>query len=155
MKTTKLNKLIHTYEKLGKELRELNLTELEAVLKSWEMSLSQINSEVNNPESSIKPSQFVSGLEQGLIETPLNLADLADEKRRSALRVFYRVVESNIPDFFEKTYLRLAEIISLGKIKTENDWYVVRNRIDEIEGLDKSENELSSLYNLINDYENA
>jgi uncharacterized protein YciW len=155
MKHTKFDKLICIYDELGRQLGALNYPELEMILKSWTMSKSQIQSALNNPESNMRPSQFVSGLEQGLNETPLILSDLAEDKRVATLKLFYRVVKSNIPDFFKKIESSLANVVTLGKIKSENEWYIVRNRIDEIEGKESSREELSVLYNLIGAYESA
>ena len=40
-----------------------------------------------------------------------------------------------------------------GKIKSENEFYLIRNRVDEIEGEASFKIELSVLYKLIDDYE--
>ncbi len=155
MKSTRFDILISTYNELDKQLRALNYPELNGILESWSMSTSQMKSAINDAEKKIRPSQLVSGLEQGLNETPLNFSDLADDKRTTSLKVFYDVVESNIPGFFNKITSRLASVVTLGQIETEDDWRIIRNRIDVIEGQDKYRDELSTLYNLIGTYENA
>lgn len=103
----------------------------------------------------VKRSALVAGLEQGLRETPLMLSTLPEAQRRSALKTFRRVVESNAPGFFEKDREALGKIVARGKIKNESEWYLIRHRVDEIEGDASQALELSQLYSLMDAYESA
>jgi hypothetical protein len=42
-------------------------------------------------------------------------------------------VEEAIPGFFEKQNRRVARILARGKVRTEDEWYLIRETIDRIE----------------------
>ena len=96
----------------------------------------------------VNRSALVAGLEQGLRETPLVLASLPEMERNSALKTFRRVVQSNIPSFFEKEREAREKVIARGKLKNENEWYLLRHRVDELEGNAAQVTELAELYKL-------
>jgi len=103
----------------------------------------------------VKRSALVAGLEQGLREIPLLLSDLPEVERRLALKTFRRVVESNTAGFFKRDQEALDKIVARGKIKNEGEWYLIRHRVDEIEGNSPQSPQLTALYKLIVAYENT
>lgn len=102
----------------------------------------------------VKRSAFVAGLEQGLREIPSLLSELPEVERRLALKTLSRVVESMVPGFFEKNRETLGKIVARGKIKNEDEWYLIRHCVDEIEGDSSQLLRLAELYKLIDNYEN-
>lgn len=153
MKSKKLETLINVYKELAEELGKLNSPDLEPLLNSWSVSLGQVNEIINNPESAIKPSQIASGFEQGLRDTHLMLGDLNAQYRSSAIEIFYKVVGLHLPSFFQKSKAQLDRIVAKGNIKNENEWYLVRHRVDEIEGQSNNEAELEVLNELLGKFE--
>ena len=153
MKSKKLETLINLYKELAEELGKLNSPELEPLLNSWSISLGQVNEIINNPDNAIKPSQIASGFEQGLRDTHLMLSDLNAQYRSSAIEIFYKVVGSHLPSFFQKSKAQLDRIVAKGQIKNENEWYLVRHRVDEIEGQSSSDAELELLNELLGKFE--
>ena len=153
MKSKKLEALINVYKELAEELGKLNSPDLEPLLNSWSVSLGQVNEIINNPDNAIKPSQIASGFEQGLRDTHLMLGDLNAQYRSSAIDIFYKVVGLHLPSFFQKSKAQLDRIVAKGNIKNENEWYLVRHRVDEIEGQSNNEAELEVLNELLGKFE--
>ncbi|WP_430461457.1 hypothetical protein ACQUQU_01390 [Thalassolituus sp. LLYu03] len=153
MRSKKLETLIILYKELAEELGKLKSPELEPLLNSWSVSLGQINEIINNPDNAIKPSQIASGFEQGLRDTHLILGDLNAQYRSSAIEIFYKVVGSHLPSFFQKCKAQLERIVEKGKIKNENEWYLVRHRVDEIERQSNNDAELEFLNELLGKFE--
>lgn len=153
MKSKKLKALLDIYEELIQELSQFDDPFLDKVINSLSTSLKQTNEMLSDTNSPIKPSQFVSGFEQGLRDMHVMLGDLSSSIRPPALKVFYRVVVNHLPDFFQKSKAQLGRIVATGKIKNENEWYLVRNRVDEIEGQSNSEVELAVLNELLDKFE--
>jgi len=149
---TKLDTIVDTYEELAVEYRALGDQKLIDLFESF---IPFIHQAKNNPK--IKRSGLVTGCEQGLRETPLLLAHfkLPEDIQGTALKIFYRVVETHMPAFFEKERLKREQIVSRGTIKGENEWHLLRNRVDEIEGDVAHEVELQELYKMLDDYESA
>ena len=152
---TRFENLVEVYAQLGAEFRHLGNAKLVDIADAWANSLSQMHSMLRESNPPIKRSALVAGLEQGLRETPLMLSTLPEAQRRSALKTFRRVVESNAPFFFEKDREALGKIVARGKIKNESEWYLIRHRVDEIEGDASQASELAQLYGLMDAYESA
>ena len=51
--------------------------------------------------------------------------------------------------------MHLARIVERSKIKNEREYYLVRHRIDELEGAQGALDELSLLYGLVDRFEPA
>ena len=148
---TKLDRLVKAYVELGNEFRDLDNPVLEKLAAPF-LSVTNWLDEVN---AKAKRSALVGGLEQGLREVPtiLTSSNLPVDVQRLAFKAYYHVVEKNIDGFFIKDLEKREKIVARGKIKSENEFYLIRNRVDEIEGEASFKIELSVLYKLIDDYE--
>lgn len=153
MGSKKLEILVNVYKELAEELSKLNSPELEPLLNGWSVSLGQVNELINNPDNAIKPSQLASGFEQGLRDVHLMLGNLNTQYRSPAIKVFYKIVGSHLPNFFQKSKVQLQCIVAKEHIKNENEWYLVRHRVDEIEGQPNNEAELAVLNELLGKFE--
>lgn len=81
------------------------------------------------------------------------LGDLNAQYRSSAIEVFYKVVGLHLPRIFQKSKAQLERIVDKGKIKNENEWHLVRHRVDEIEGQSNNDAELEVLNGLLGQLE--
>ena len=153
MKSKKLQALINTYEDLSNKFREIDEPTLNLFSKGWSISLTQIDKVLSDSDNKVTLSQLSAGFEQGLRETALMLAELPTEVRTLAIREFNQVVALHIPNFFEKTKKQLEKVVSKGVIKTEQQWYLVRTRMDEIEGKNGCDAEFEYLDKLLMDFE--
>lgn len=62
-------------------------------------------------------------------------------------------METNYPTLFRKYKKQLKNILSRGEIVSENEWYLARHRLDEIEGEVGNESEVAILDKLLSKYE--
>ena len=152
---TRFEKLAEAYAQLGLEFRDIGNVKLVELVDTWDKSLFQMRSMLIVNKPPVKRSALVAGLEQGLREIPSLLSELPEVERCLALKTFRRVVESNAPGFFERDREALDKIVARGKIKNEGEWYLIRHRVDEIEGDSSQSSQLAVLYKLIDTYENA
>ena len=153
MRSQKLRALFCVYAELIDELGKINDSKLHVLVDGWVISLRESQNYLDDPDIPIKPSQLVSGFEQGLLETPQLLLELPEQYRASSMKIFYFVVQKHIPGFFDKQQKALERVVTKGIIKNENEWYLVRARMDLIEGLNSNEEEFDMLHELLLKYE--
>jgi hypothetical protein len=94
---------------------------------------------------------------QGLRETTeviLSL-DLGKEISINVLRIFNSVVEKHLPNYFEREKKKLDRIISRGKIRNENEYYILRLHMDKIEELESDSVKFERFDALLMEFENA
>ena len=150
-KTTKLERLIAAYERLGEELAGIPDREVERV-RTVCLGVLPFIAEIRSRDPSVRPSQIAAGLEQGLREMPMFLSS-ANADWRSKVSIAYRsAVTSQCPEFFAKDSERCEKIRARGRIRTEAEFYLVRHQIDEAEGA-AQESMLAELYALVDAYE--
>ena len=153
MRSKKLKALFCVYAELIDELGKINDSKLHYLVDSWVISLRESQNYLDDPDIPIKPSQLVSGFEQGLLETPQLLVELPEQCRAGSIKIFYSVVQKHIPELFDKHQKALKRVVTKGIITNKNDWYLVRGRMDVIEGLHGSEEEFEMLDKLLLEYE--
>ena len=71
-----------------------------------------------------------------------------DEALNKSREVFYR----EFPEFFAKLTSKREKIIARGKIRSEDEYYLIRDHIDDIEGAPESAEQLDKLYRLVDDF---
>lgn len=154
-KKTKTAQLVEAYRELALEFRTLGNVRLIELADMWDRALEQLLSVLSQKNPPVKRSAVVGGLEQGLRETPSFFATLPEPQKRAALHAYRRVVEANVPGFFKRDQDVLQKVLLRGRIKTENEWYLLRHRVDEIEGEPPHASEVQRLYALLGDYETS
>lgn len=147
---TKYDKLFNVFEQFYASFPELPDRRLSDLRDSWSLAKAQYEEFLSAGESK---SRIAAGLEQGLRELPLLLADVEAKNRSQAIAALRTAVLTFYPQFAVKEAKRLEEILTTGKIRGENQYYLVRHRIDQLEGSGNSEPETSKLYRLIDDFE--
>lgn len=120
---------------------------------TWDNALEKMHSILREKNPPVTRSAMTGGMEQGLRETPAFFFALPEAQRRVALQVFCRVVETHVPGFFKRDQDALKRVYMRGRIKNENEWYLLRHRVDEIEGELSHASELERLYTLLGEYE--
>ena len=132
-KRSKLEKLIAVYEHFGQEI--------EAIPDPWASKLAKQSNAVRasaertlGKEFCATKGQFAAGLEQGLRDTPDVIAMVSPEWRANVAKALNRAVLTAYPEFLAKDAERLAKIRTRGKIRTESEYYLIRHKIDVLEG---------------------
>ncbi len=75
--------------------------------------------------------------------------DERDEAASKSRDVFHR----EFPEFFAKLVARRDKIIARGKIRNEDEYYLIRDYIDDVEGDPESPELMENLYRLVDDFE--
>ena len=100
-----------------------------------------------------RKSQLASGMEQGLRELPMALRAERCAGRAEILEALHKAIAANYPDFFRHDEALLASIVDRSKIRNAKEYYLVRHRIDELEGDAGAVDECNRLYELIDRFE--
>ncbi|MCX7360861.1 MAG: hypothetical protein NTV97_03105 [Alphaproteobacteria bacterium] len=104
-------------------------------------------------KAKVPRSSIATGLKQGLRETPRILHGFPDPIREHLLKAFQRILLEEAPDFFPDEGNKLVGIVKRGRIRNEDEYYLVRHRADEIEGRVAHEDEVAVLLRLLDGYE--
>lgn len=152
-KKAKFTQLVDAYGQLAFELRALGSASLGELADTWDDALKQMHAMLSEKNPPYTRSVMVGGLEQGLRDTPVFFSTLPEAQRYAALKMYRRVIEAHVPDFFKRDEDVLRKVLARGRVKNENEWYLLRHRVDEIEGEPSHASELERLYTLLGDYE--
>ena len=66
--------------------------------------------------------------------------------------VTHSQIAAECPDFLERDKERLAKVLSRGHVRSENEWYLLQHRLDEIEGDPQHQEEIEKLWELMDSY---
>jgi len=151
MRKTKFDAYFEICQKLIAELSGLGSKELQPLIDGFSNSIDQIDAWEIDARFPAPKSEIAKGLEQGVNELPLFFEELESGLRSKAFHVYYSAVNSVIPDYQEKIKNKIQRIIKRGKINSESEFYLLRNRLDQIES--SGTNEESLVSDLLGQYE--
>ena len=83
------------------------------------------------------------------------LRGLPPEVQQLLRPAFRRIVQEEVPGFFAHERDRTARIVKRGRLRNEDEWYIVRHRVDEIERDNSRRQELAALLELLEQYEGS
>ena len=147
---TRYDKLLATFEDLIAAISDVQEPMIAVLCSSWE---STKNGYEQALRSGATKSQIASGMEQGLRELPMLFHEVSGEHRARLLNVLHIAVAKNFPEFFKKDAALLASIVERKKIRNAREYYLVRHRIDELEGDASNFGERERLYKLVDQFE--
>lgn len=148
--TTRYDKLLATFEDLIAEISDVQEPMIAVLCSSWK---STKNGYEQALRSGATKSQIASGMEQGLRELPMLFHEIGGEHGSRLLNVLHIAVAKNFPEFFKKDAQLLASVVERTKIRNAREYYLVRHRIDELEGDASSFDERERLYKLVDQFE--
>ena len=151
MRKTKFDAYFEICQKLVAELSGLGSKGLQPLVDGFSDSIDQINVWVTDNTFPAPKSEIAKGLEQGVNDLPQFFEEIEPNLRATAFHAYYSAINSVIPDYQEKLSNKIQRIIGRGKINSESEFYLLRNRLDQIEG--SGTNEESLLYELLERYE--
>ena len=149
---TKYDKLVAVNEKLAANFSRIDHPNTQQLAKLLSRAGPGLWEEAKKEEPSVTRSQIAAGLEQGLRDLSLIVTAQAPEIKSAVISAFRDAVQAEYPDFLEKDKLRLAKVVGRGHIRTENEWYLLQHRLDEIEGDPQHEKEVARLWELVDNY---
>jgi hypothetical protein len=147
---TKYEKLFAVYEDFTTAIANVHDPFVSSLCSSWTSSKSAYEKAI---EAGVRKSQIASGLEQGLRELPMLLREVENGKRAQVLRILHSSVAKNFPEFFRQDASLLAAVVARSKIRNAHEYYVVRHRIDELEGNAGALDECNLLHKLVDQFD--
>jgi len=149
-KPSKLEKLIAVYELFSQEIW--------AIPDPWASKLAKQSNAVRaatertlGKEPGATKSQFAAGLEQGLRDTPDFIALISPEWRAQVAKSLNHAIQTAYPEFLAKDAERVNKIRARGKIRTESEYFLIRHKIDVLEGIGDTDL-LTELYALVDSF---
>ena len=97
----------------------------------------------------ITKSRLAAGMKQGLRELPMALCAEGCARRAEILQALHESIAANYPDFVRHDEALLAAIVERSKIRNAKEYYLVRHRIDALEGDAGAAAERDLLYQLV------
>jgi len=149
---TKYNKLLALNKKLGENFSAIDHPGMQYLAKLFGSAGEDSFEEIKKQEPSVTRSQIAAGLEQGIRDLSMMLPAQEPEIRSAALSAFRDALKAEYPEFLERDKQRLAKVLGRGHIRTENEWYLLQSRLDEIEGDPEYEEETKRLWDLMDNY---
>ena len=98
-----------------------------------------------------RKSEIASGQLQFLQEV-LHPANRRDDETDDALQKSRVIFAREFPDFFAKLNARRDKIIERGKIRNEDEYYLIRDFLDEVEGDPDQQQLLDRLYRMVDEF---
>ena len=127
---TKYEKLFAAYEEFTRAIAGVNDPMAAMLCASWKSTRRTYEQAL---ASGGKKSQLAAGMEQGLRELPMALR-AEGGNHAVILQSLHRAIAVNFPEFFKHDETLLAAIVARSKIRNAREYYLVRHRIDELEG---------------------
>jgi hypothetical protein len=124
-----------------------------ALAQSWDTAKAKSAKWLENPGSKITRSLLAREMKQGLRETPKILQGLPGQIRHPLMRAFRQILQEEVPHFLSDERDKLARIVKRGRLRNEDEYYLVRHRADEIEGRDAHKEKVAVLLGLLDNYE--
>jgi len=151
-KRSRLEKLMSTFEHFAKTIASIPDVRVQAL---HEMASGVRAFVATAREASPRPSSsaIASGLEQGLRETPLLIAEVAAKWRPQVSVALNESLLAEYPEFIERDRERLHKIVTRGSIRTEAEFYLVRHKVDLLEGVAGEGQSLHRFYSFVDAYE--
>lgn len=144
-RSDKLSKLISVYDEFQLALSTVEDANAAMLRENW----SKVRDAYVNPIQGVPRSALAAGMEQGLREMPMIFGSLEPASRAIVGKALAMAIASHYPDFILKDKARLEKITNRGSIRGENEYYLVRTRIDILEGDETHLSELVQWYLLI------
>jgi hypothetical protein len=149
---TKSEKLFAAYARFAQAISgipDLKARELAMVASGVPAFVAEVRSRVPKPTN----SQIATGLEQCLREMPDLVGGVDIQWRAAVSKALHDAVAAEYPEFLRLEAARLEKVLTRGKIRTEAEFYLVRHRIDVLEGEPELPAELQRLYALVEVFE--
>lgn len=151
MRKTKFDLYFEICQRLVTALSNIDSARLSTIVDSYSKAVVQISEWVSEEKNPVPKSEIAKGLEQGVNDLPLLIDDLEPPIRSAALAAYWDTLDSVIPDYAERLAKNIQRILKRGYIKSESEFYLLRNRLDQIEGSGSEEE--SAIDQLLTQYE--
>jgi hypothetical protein len=148
-RSDKLSKLVAVYDEFQLALNSLEDGKATLLRENWP----KVRGAYANPIVGMPRSALAAGMEEGLRETPMLFRSMEPVARAIVGKALAMAIETHYPEFASKDAARLEKIVNREYIRGENEYYLVRHRIDVLEGDETRLPELGQWYVLIEKFE--
>jgi len=149
--------MLRKYEGLCAAVREINTARGDEFVSTLTRSLTQVRECLEKKPRPVPLNKIASGLRQGLRETPLILRDLLVNVSPSAQAKVWAALHdagtSNLSGLLTQENKKLRGVLRRGTIRSEDEWYLLRWRLDQIEGHPEYQSEIVKLNKMLGAYE--
>ncbi|MBE9609109.1 hypothetical protein [Chitinilyticum piscinae] len=104
-------------------------------------------------EKKVTRGQLAEGWLQGLREIPEGFGGYPCAIRPQVIAAYYAALEQEYPQFLEQEAAKLQKVLNRGKIRTEREYYLIRNLVDQLEGKPEHKERLCRYYTLLEHFE--
>ncbi len=152
---TKYDKLVALERKIGEGFARIDQPFFQYLAKLYSTAGRGEDSfeELRKRDPGVTRSQIAGGMEQGMRDLKTMLPAQDPSIRSEVMAIFRDAVQSEYPDLFEKDKQRLEKVLARGRIRSENEWYLLQFRLDEIEGYPEFEEETTKIWGIMDSYE--
>jgi hypothetical protein len=141
------------YDRFNNELLKCNDPHAATLARAWVDAKAEFANWLSDPAKKVSRSSMASGMEQGLREIPMVLSGVPAPIRERLIKAFRQILQEEAPDFLSGDADKLIRIVKRGRLRNGNEYYLVRHRLDEIEGYDEHRDETIVLVGLIDSFE--
>jgi hypothetical protein len=141
------------YDRFNEELLKCDDPRAAMYAQSWIDTKAKFTAWLNDPKKEVRRSSLASGMEQGLRDTLIALESYPAPIRERLTKAFRRILMEEAPDFFTGDSAKLMRIVKRGRLRNESEYYLVRHRLDEIEGRETHRDETIVLVRLLDGFE--
>ena len=149
---TRYDKLVALCTKISENFARIDHPTTQNFAKWFGDSNEETFEEIMKEDPSVTRSEIAGGLEQGIRDLAMMLPAQDPAIRSAALAAFRDALQSEYPEFLEREKERLAKVLARGHVRSENEWYLLQSRLDEIEGDPEYEEETKKLWDMIDNY---
>lgn len=152
MRKSKFEKYLEIYRRLIAEFAKIESEKLANITASWKISLNDMESWLAMPNTPVSRSKLAIGLELGISEFPSLIENIERHKKAQISTIFYDIVSSLAPDYWDKQAKQINAIVERNLIKSEQEFYLIRNYLDKLEANGNTE-EYKKIDELLTAYE--
>jgi hypothetical protein len=141
------------HDRFNDELLKCNDPQAAMLAQNWIDAKAKFANWLNDPMKKVSRSSMVSGMEQGLRDMLILLGSFPIPARERLIKAFRPILQEEAPDFLSGDAAKLIRIVKRGRLRNESEYYLVRHRLDEIEGHDEHRAETTVLVGLLDSFE--
>lgn len=146
--------LLLRYEAVLAIASKFDTPKVDELVAITSQSLSELRDMLRKPRP-VPLSKIRTGLRQRFRELPFLLRRLSKEVPRAKRDELLSAIDavSDLPAFLREQEDKVRNVLDAGAIRSDDEWYLLRWRLDQIEADHKHQQEVMSLRNLLDAYE--
>lgn len=152
---TEVEQLLNRYTIILGKIADLRREPVNELFGGVSSAVSEHRDALVRGDSNPSLAAIRTGLRQGLRDMPefLRFAGVSDSEIESIMAAADAAVASAEPHWNDQQHAELHRVLKKGKIRNEDEFYLLRWRLDQIEGRPGAQEEEAALMTLLDRYE--